>query len=237
MNNNNNNTKSTLFYSKRCPHCAEIMMFIEKSQKQLPNFSDNFNYTLVDGNRNLPPAIKSVPSMHVPDMGGRILVGTEVKMYLETCFTRLSQNRRAPQPVAAPSPAQTQADSDGILGYLAAEMSGFGDMYSYIDGDSSLQTHCYEYIDSNGNKQQKCEMRPKPRSETGVNQGMTASQQHTIRLQQQARQMGNGQMPVFQDPTRQPLQDRQTVDENDYERLMQERNNDPNVPQYANRLG
>ncbi len=244
--------KPTLYYSARCPYSSQVLALIEKSQKTIDKFSENFNYTKVDGNRNLPSAIKSVPSMVVPEMGNRILTGDEVTMYIQTIITRQSQDRRPNQPNAPPAPTQNSLDPEGISAYLPSEMGGFGDSYSYIDGDDNLvQTHCYEYLDDNGNKQRKCEVvsktpnmssnmpsnmtqRPQSSSQSNFSSGMTASQHNTIRLQQQARQMGNGQMQVVQDPTRQPLQNRDVVSSDDYERFLEERRNQ--IPQNPPRV-
>jgi hypothetical protein len=50
-------------------------------------------------------------------------------------------------------------------------------------------------------------------------------------IKQQARinNSGNRQIPDFQDPQRQPLLDNSKISDNDYERFMNSRNNDPGV--------
>jgi hypothetical protein len=68
--------------------------------------------------------------------------------------------------------------------------------------------------------------------------GVTMSQQNNIRLQEQARMnsMGGRQIPNFQDPGRQPMNDNSKISDQDYERFMASRNNDPSIQSAAQRI-
>ena len=276
---NQNNSKAILYYSKRCPHCAEVLNKIRLGENTINDFSEQFLYILVDGNNKLPNYITEVPTMVVPSHN-RPLTGDSVFMWIDTKLRMTVQQKNTvqAQPLqkaqsnVASKPSE---NSEGPLSYNPMEMSGFGDSFSFLDSTGEVQEHCFTFIDENGSKQIKCvpagggqqhnqqqmqkqgshqnqqqhnqqmpqwlqsesvgrQNSSQVASPTTYNPDVNAismSHQNNIRLQQQARinNSGNRQIPDFQDPQRQPLMDNSKISDNDYEKFMNSRNNDPGV--------
>jgi hypothetical protein len=275
---NQNNSKAILYYSKKCPHCAEVLNKIRLGENTINDFSEQFLYILVDGNNKLPNYITEVPTMVVPSHN-KPLTGDSVFMWIDTKLRMSMQQKNANQtqslPKNQPNVANKSSENmDGPLSYNPMEMSGFGDSFSFLDNAGEVQEHCFTFIDENGSKQVKCVpaggapqnnqpqyQRPGQQNAPQNNQqvpqwlqsenvsrqnssqfssattynpdvnAISMSHQNNIRLQQQARinNSGNRQMPDFQDPQRQPLMDNSKISDNDYERFMNSRNNDPGV--------
>ena len=270
---NQNNSKSILYYSKRCPHCAEVLNKIRLGEKIINDFSEQFLYILVDGNNKLPNYITEVPTMVVPTHN-KPLTGDSVFMWIETKLRMLSQQNNQTNISLSKNQESVQSksadNSDGPISYNPMEMSGFGDSFSFLDNSGEIQEHCYTFIDDNGDKQVKCF--PVGNSQHNPNQNnrqqnnsnnqqmpqwlqsetvgranpnnfsnnttynpdinaISMSHQNNIRLQQQARlnNASNRQIPNFQDPQRQPLMDNNKISDTDYEKFMNNRNNDPGV--------
>jgi hypothetical protein len=273
---NQNNSKAILYYSKRCPHCAEVLNKIRLGENTINDFSEQFLYILVDGNKKLPNYITEVPTMVVPSHN-KPLTGDSVFMWIDTKLRMSMQQKNTSQSQSMQKSntnvvSKPNESSEGPLSYNPMEMSGFGDSFSFLDNAGEVQEHCFTFIDENGAKQVKCvpaqqthtqRQAPQPnyqqtnshnqqmpqwlQSETvgRPNSGQVSSStiydpdvnaismshQNNIRLQQQARinNSGNRQIPDFQDPQRQPLLDNSKISDNDYERFMNSRNNDPGV--------
>ena len=278
---NQNNSKAILYYSKRCPHCAEVLNKIRLGESSIKDFSEQFLYILVDGNNKLPNYISEVPTIVVPSHN-KPLTGDSVFMWIDTKLRMSLQQKNTSQPETLQKNQQSVSakpaeNSDGPLSYNPMEMSGFGDSFSFLDNAGEVQEHCFTFIDENGSKQVKCvpagsvpqhnqqqsqrqshQAQPSGQqhnqqmpewlqsenvgrqsssqisSETTYNPDVNAvsmSHQNNIRLQQQARinNAGNRPMPSFQDPQRQPLMDNSKISDNDYEKFMSTRNNDPGV--------
>lgn len=160
---NHTNSKSILYYSKKCPHCAEVLNKIRLAEKNINNFSEQFLYVLVDGNNKLPNYITEVPTMVVPTHN-KPLTGESVFMWIETKLRMVSNQKNQsnqgnynsavkPQDNIQPKPLE---NSEGPISYNPMEMSGFGDSFSFIDNSSEVQEHCFTFIDENGDKQVKC---------------------------------------------------------------------------------
>jgi hypothetical protein len=275
---NQNNSKAILYYSKKCPHCAEVLNKIRLGENTINDFSEQFLYILVDGNNKLPNYITEVPTMVVPSHN-KPLTGDSVFMWIDTKLRMSMQQKNANQTQSLPKNQPTVGNKssenvDGPLSYNPMEMSGFGDSFSFLDNTGEVQEHCFTFIDENGAKQVKCVpaggapqnnqpqyQRTGQQNATQNNQqvpqwlqsenvgrqnssqfssattynpdvnAISMSHQNNIRLQQQARinNSGNRQIPDFQDPQRQPLLDNSKISDNDYERFMNSRNNDPGV--------
>lgn len=155
-------SKPTLFFSKRCPHSGDVLNRLQSGGPQLVNM---FQYVCIDGNRNLPPFLRSVPTLVVPGHG-QPMTGEAVFMWVDTQLrARQSGGGQRPQmplqqsqgpPSGQPKPEGAMETSmDGLDFYNATDMSGFGDSYMSLDGND-LQEHCFNYIDENGNEQRKC---------------------------------------------------------------------------------
>ena len=156
------NRKPTLFYSKKCPHCAEVL---NKIRMAPANFGSSFEFILIDGNHNLPSFLKEVPTLIAPNHQ-QPLTGESVFMWIDTQLRMMSQNNSGPQiknqVKEQPSESQKKIEGaiassmEGLSFYNALEMSGFGDNYMSLEGDSSGQEHCFVFIDEKGNKQIQC---------------------------------------------------------------------------------
>ena len=152
--------KPIIFYSKKCPHCAEVL---NKIRMAPPTFSSSFEFILIDGNRNLPPFLKEVPTLVVPSHP-QPLTGESVFMWIDTQTRMLNQNSNGPQ-LKNQNVSQTAEQKkiegaiatsmEGLSFYNALEMSGFGDNYMNLEGDNG-QEHCFVFIDEKGNKQVQC---------------------------------------------------------------------------------
>jgi len=271
--NEHNNSKAILYYSKRCPHCAEVLNKIRLGENTINGFSEQFLYILVDGNNKLPTYITEVPTMVVPSHN-RPLTGDSVFMWIDTRLRMVNQQKSTNQMDSLPNkqanvPVKPTENADGPLSYNPMEMSGFGDTFSFLDNAGvEVQEHCFTFIDENGAKQVKCVPAGNAPPNVQKNQQQTPpgtqlpqwlqsenvsrqssnqsastttynpdistvsmSHQNNIRLQQQARinNAGNRQMPNFQDPQRQPMNDNSKISDNDYENFMNTRNSDPGI--------
>jgi len=225
-------TLPTLFYSKHCPHCAEIL---NKLRSAPPSVGEGIEFVCVDGNRNLPTFLREVPTAVV--RGRPQMTGEAVFMWVDTLIRTTAQSSNT----HANANTNTNAPTMGGLGfYNAHDMAGFSDTYSSLDGSGDVQDHCFVYLDENGQKQMKCmpiQDPPQRSHEYGVNHPskMTMSQQYNIRLQQQARQLPD--LPQFNDPTRaRTIGDNNKVSENDYEEFIRMREIDPRIPPTAQRF-
>ena len=156
------NRKPTLFYSKKCPHCAEVLNKIRMAPAA---FGSSFEYIIIDGNRNLPSFLKEVPTLVVPSHPQPI-TGEAVFMWIDTQVRMSAQQQRGvpqqsqPQaPVSSGSQKKVEGaivnHMDGLSFYNAMEMSGFGDNYLSLEDDNG-QEHCFVFIDDKGNKQVQC---------------------------------------------------------------------------------
>jgi hypothetical protein len=158
------NRKPTLFYSKKCPHCAEVLNKIRMAPAA---FSSSFEYIIIDGNRNLPSFLKEVPTLVVPTHPQPI-TGDAVFMWIDTQVRMSAQQQRAAptqQSQSQPQLSNTNQKKvegailnhmDGLSFYNAMEMSGFGDNYLSLEDESGGQEHCFVFIDDKGNKQVQC---------------------------------------------------------------------------------
>ena len=95
--------KPTLFYSKKCQHCAEVL---NKIRLAGGSFGSNFDYVLIDGNRNLPAFLKEVPTLLAPGYQ-QPMTGEAVFMWIDT---QLRRNASMNQPQAT---AQRMMPSGG----------------------------------------------------------------------------------------------------------------------------
>lgn len=185
---NQNNSKSILYYSKKCPHCAEVLNKIRLGEKIINDFSEQFLYVLVDGNNKLPNYIVEVPTMVVPTHN-KPLTGDGVFMWIETKLRMLSQHKNESNSSSSKKQDNVQSKTndylDGPISYNPMEMSGFGDVFSFLDNTGEIQEHCYTFIDDNGNKQIKCV--PVGNSQPDPNQNN----------RQQQNQPNNQQMPQW----------------------------------------
>lgn len=156
--------KQTLFYSKKCPHCAEILNKIRMAPQ---TFGSSFEYILIDGNRNLPNFLKEVPTLIVPSHP-QPLTGESVFMWIDTQMRMLSNKSKSASASAPGGGGGGDANSsqkkegaiantmDGLSFYNPLEMSGFGDNYFSLENDNGGQDHCFVFIDEKGNKQVQC---------------------------------------------------------------------------------
>ena len=239
------NSKPPLYYSKRCPHCAEVLNKIRSAH---PSVGEGIEFVLVDGNRNLPPFLREVPTVLV--RGRPPMTGEAVFMWVDTVIRTTPVSSSQPQGQherASSSQPQTTNTMGGLGFYNSHDMSGFSDTYSSLDGSGDIQDHCFVYLDEHGNKQMKCvpQQAPMPqiqsgrhREEYGMNRDnrqVTMSQQYNIRLQQQARQLP--ELQPFSDPTRaRNTGESNKVSENDYEEFIRMRESDPRIPPTAQRF-
>lgn len=156
MSQNNSNKKPVLFYSKRCPHCAEVM-------KKIGNDASDFELLCIDGVTRLPPYLKEVPTLIAPTHPNP-LTGEAVFMWIDSFLRANARNRSSngnqrTNSVQAQAPAQVQGsiatNMEGLEFYSPSEMGGFGDSFSFLDGSSPVE-HCFMFLDENGQKQVKC---------------------------------------------------------------------------------
>lgn len=157
---NQNNSKAILYYSKKCPHCAEVLNKIRLGEKTIIDFSEQFLYILVDGNNKLPGYITEVPTLVVPTHN-RPLTGDSVFMWIDTKLRTSVQQKNVNKTQTFQNSQQNLAAKpsesiDGPLSYNPMEMSGFGDSFSFLDNTDVVQEHCFTFIDENGEKQVKC---------------------------------------------------------------------------------
>ena len=219
--------KPVLFYSKKCPHCAEVLNKIRQGGNE---FGGIFEFVCIDGNRNLPGFLKEVPTLLAPN-AQTPFTGEAVFMWIDTQLRQ--QQRGAPSQQLQQQPLQQQkiegaiaTHMEGLSFYNPMEMSGFGDSYMSLDESTNSQEHCFVFIDNQGNKQVQCFPAGQgPNSQQ--QQPMTMSQQQNIRMQQNARQPPP--QPNFLDVQRQPLQQGNKMNDNDFERFMAMRDQDPNI--------
>lgn len=172
MSQNSSNKKPVLFYSKRCPHCAEVM-------KKIGNDAVDFELLCIDGVARLPPYLKEVPTLIAPTHPNP-LTGEAVFMWIDSFMRANARNRTSNGPQRTnqiQAPAQTQAQVQGSIAtnmeglefYSPSEMGGFGDSFSFLDGSSPVE-HCFMFLDENGQKQVKCvpQQAPQQASAPGV---------------------------------------------------------------------
>ena len=161
MTQNSSNKKPLLFFSKRCPHCAEVM-------KKIGNDASDFEFMCIDGATRLPPYLKEVPTLIAPTHPNP-LTGEAVFMWIDS-FIRANSRTRSSQQMSSgnqrntsQSQSQPQAQVQGAIAtnmeglefYSPTEMGGFGDSFSFLDGSSPAE-HCFSFLDENGQKQVKC---------------------------------------------------------------------------------
>lgn len=155
------NRKPTLFYSKKCQYCAEVL---NKIRMAPPTFGSSFEYILIDGNRNLPSFLKEVPTLIVPTHP-QPLTGESVFMWIDTQVRVASSQQPQQQgpPLQSGSVSSQKkvegamaTNMEGLSFYNAMEMSGFGDNYMSLEDDNGGQEHCFVFIDEKGNKQVQC---------------------------------------------------------------------------------
>ena len=151
MSQNNSNKKPVLFYSKRCPHCAEVM-------KKIGNDALDFELLCIDGVARIPPYLKEVPTLIAPTHPNP-LTGEAVFMWIDSFIRVNARNRSSNAPAPTQAPVQTQGsiatNMEGLEFYSPSEMGGFGDSFSFLDGSSPVE-HCFMFLDENGQKQVKC---------------------------------------------------------------------------------
>jgi hypothetical protein len=152
MSQTSSNKKPVLFYSKRCPHCAEVM-------KKIGSDASDFELLCIDGVARLPPYLKEVPTLIAPTHPNP-LTGEAVFMWIDS-FIRANARNRTSNVQQHANPTQTQAQGsiatnmEGLAFYSPSEMGGFGDSFSFLDGSSPVE-HCFMFLDENGQKQVKC---------------------------------------------------------------------------------
>jgi len=177
--------KQTLFYSKKCPHCAEVLNKIRMAPQ---TFGSSFDYILIDGNKNLPSFLKEVPTLIV-STHPQPLTGESVFMWIDTQMRMLSASANKSSGGGSAGAAGQKKEGaisntmDGLSFYNPLEMSGFGDNYFSLENDTGGQDHCFVFIDDKGNKQMQCT----PQQPSGqVNfQAYNANQFNQSRPQQQ----------------------------------------------------
>jgi len=145
------NRKPTLFYSKKCQHCAEIL---NKIRLAGDSFGSSFDFICIDGNRNLPGFLREVPTLVAPGFQQPI-VGEGVFMWIDTQLRRSAPNQQPQQQSPAKVEGAIDTSMEGLSFYNPMEMSGFGDSYMSLEGDDT-QEHCFVFLDEQGNKQVKC---------------------------------------------------------------------------------
>lgn len=185
MNDYNDDTKAILYYSKRCPHCADVLNKIRLAENTISDFSNKFIYILVDGNNKLPSYIREVPTLVAPTHNQPI-TGDGVFMWIDTKVRKYSQQRMSQPPAMTPQQShhsndmRTDNSELGPLSYNPMEMSGFGDSFSFLDDSGDVQEHCFTFIDEHGKKQVKCV----PASSGPSQQNMHHAQQSRAQLPQ-----------------------------------------------------
>jgi hypothetical protein len=114
--------KRVLIYSKKCSSCANLIVIL-KNMNLLLNFEMACIDDLIKQNRQLPPNIKTVPALIMPDLNA-VLQGKETfewveKMRMNMIKMNISKNMQ-------------QA---GPNGFTNVEMGGFSDNFAYTMTD------------------------------------------------------------------------------------------------------
>jgi len=114
--------KRVLIYSKKCPSCSNLIVLL-KNMNLLLNFEMVCIDDLIAQNRQLPPNIKTVPALIMPELN-TVLQGKETfewveKMRLNMIKMNIAKNMQ-------------QA---GPNGFTTVEMGGFSDNFAYTMTD------------------------------------------------------------------------------------------------------
>lgn len=122
-------TQKTIYYSNHCQHSRELLTLIVNNK-----LKNNFSFSSIETNKQIPPYIKSVPTLFLSENNNnKLLVGDEIFNYINTTFLN-----NANTDSAGGDPAAWHVNEMG---------SSYSDNYSFIDTDSSIG-HSFSFLDN-----------------------------------------------------------------------------------------
>ena len=122
-------TQKTIYYSNHCQHSKELLTLIVNNK-----LKNNFSFSSIETNKQIPPFIKSVPTLFLSENNNnKLLVGDEIFNYINTTFLNNTK------PIVL---------EEILLRKHVNEMgSSYSDNYSFIDTDSSIG-HSFSFLDN-----------------------------------------------------------------------------------------
>ena len=114
--------KRVLIYSKKCPSCANLIVIL-KNMNLLLNFEMVCIDDLIAQNRQLPPNIKTVPALIMPELNA-VLQGKETFEWVEKMRMNMIKMNIA-----------KNMQQVGPNGFTNVEMGGFSDNFAYTMTD------------------------------------------------------------------------------------------------------
>ena len=141
-------SSNVLFYSNKCNYSKSIL--------NDANHLKDLVKVCVDNNRNIPIAIKTVPT--IVTKTGTFMTGKDVKkwiLYKIQCILNpnylndLMKKKSVPKNLSNPSSSSNSSqDNSGIMAFQKTEMTGYSDQYSYIseDGKAEPLSHSFSFM-------------------------------------------------------------------------------------------
>ena len=127
----------TIYYSNKCQHSRELITLITKN-----NVKNLFEYRCVDTSNNIPPTIRSVPTLFVQDnQNNKLMVGEEIFNYINT----LTQNNQDNNNQNIDQ--SNVAEGDPAAWHINEMGNSYSDMYSFIDDKSSSIGHSFSFLE------------------------------------------------------------------------------------------
>lgn len=136
-----------IFYSKYCQNCKDFLQELYKTE----DLYAKFNKICVDGKKNIPKQITSVPTIIVPQIQ-KPLVGEEAFFWLDGMKKMVDASRSQPQqpPSMQDGPKNLQGtESMGGVSAFSYELGGFSDTYSTLGADPTPMEHAFSFIGDN----------------------------------------------------------------------------------------
>jgi len=174
-----------LFYSKKCQNCEKLAKYIVQS-----NAGNLLRYACIDDpniRRNLPPGVKTVPTIFNPE-SGETYSGASAFKLIEHYFatqvrksmqegqqnrdSRQSDNPKLPARIPHQKQQKQQEDDDDILPF-SSEMCSGEECYSFIGQENPLERN-FEFLNpeqalkfSVDPMKPKTKQQPQPRQQQG----------------------------------------------------------------------
>lgn len=128
-----------LFYSKKCPHCQEIL-------KLLQNIKLNIKLISIEELQKIPNFLKVVPTL-LKDQNSQPITGTSVFEWFKSFERNSVSNAPQTNQVSQSQKSVSSEPNGSIEPFFNNEMAGFSDNYSYLGNDSPIN-HSYQFLNS-----------------------------------------------------------------------------------------
>jgi hypothetical protein len=140
-----------LFYSKKCQNCEKLAKYIVQS-----NAGNLLRYACIDDpniRRNLPPGVKTVPTILNPESGETYSGASAFKLIEHYFATQVRKSMQEGQqnsqqsdklPARIPQKQQKQQEDDDILPF-STEMCSGEECYSFIGQENPLERN-FEFL-------------------------------------------------------------------------------------------